>query len=617
MELATTPRNQELVSLWLKHNACLDSRPTVYIEWGTFEQEVIPPLLRCENEEARQLEYALYANFIGQELFGDDSVVPDYMPVGVNTHFVPFGIEVKVDHAAGGGLGHHFHEVLHDLGEDFHKLGKSTYGADMQKSQAQLERCNLLFGDILPAKLTGACLYAVPTQCIVHIMSMENMLFAMYDYPELFHKMMDMLTNDYIEYFRFRETRGLILPTTRNEWVGNGSFAFTDELPGPEIAARRQLTSHDVWGFLDSQDTTRASHPTCTPNSCSPTTSASPSSTACCRTAAAKPSTRSGTSACTPCPTCARCRYRPGATRETMGERLRGTNIVYHRKPSPNMLGTGTVLDEDAVRASTGAPRRGPRLHNRVRSARRLHRKPRHAQGAPLRRTHTPVLRRGITPPRRPPFTLPRPEIGPGHVAGRACASARPKPAGQRLTRRLRCCTLLTIRKQGGRANAVYAGHEHTGDTVRRRAHAPYRYSHHDGPRSGREQDSIKRLEREKIILKYPALINWDKTTTERVEAIIEVRVTPQRDQGFDAIAARIYRYEEVRSVYLMSGGYDLCVMAEARTMRQLAFFVAEKLSTLDSVISTATHFMLKKYKEDGVIFEGADAGDHRLAVSP
>ena len=85
MELATTPRNQELVSLWLKHNACLDSRPTVYIEWGTFEQEVIPQLLRCENEEARQLEYALYANFIGQELFGDDSVVPDYMPVGVNT----------------------------------------------------------------------------------------------------------------------------------------------------------------------------------------------------------------------------------------------------------------------------------------------------------------------------------------------------------------------------------------------------------------------------------------------------------------------------------------------------------------------------------------------------
>ena len=96
-------------------------------------------------------------------------------------------------------------------------------------------------------------------------------------------------------------------------------------------------------------------------------------------------------------------------------------------------------------------------------------------------------------------------------------------------------------------------------------------------------RQSIARLEREKIILKYPALINWDKTTTERVEAIIEVRVTPQRDQGFDAIASRIYRYEEVRSVYLMSGGYDLCVIVEARTMRQLAFFVAEKLEVLST----------------------------------
>lgn len=137
------------------------------------------------------------------------------------------------------------------------------------------------------------------------------------------------------------------------------------------------------------------------------------------------------------------------------------------------------------------------------------------------------------------------------------------------------------------------------------------------GHDEGDVREAIARLEREKIILKYPALVNWDKTTTERVEAIIEVRVTPQRDQGFDAIAARIYRYEEVRSVYLMSGGYDLCVMAEARTMRQLAFFVAEKLSTLDSVISTATHFILKKYKEDGVIFEGGEDADHRLAVSP
>lgn len=127
---------------------------------------------------------------------------------------------------------------------------------------------------------------------------------------------------------------------------------------------------------------------------------------------------------------------------------------------------------------------------------------------------------------------------------------------------------------------------------------------------------AIKAMEASGVILKYPALINWDKLDQEQVEALIEVRVTPQRDAGFDAIAERIYRFDEVGSVYLMSGAYDLMVMLKANSMKQLSFFVAEKLSTIEHVISTATHFILKKYKSDGVIFEDGQA-DHRLVVSP
>ena len=126
----------------------------------------------------------------------------------------------------------------------------------------------------------------------------------------------------------------------------------------------------------------------------------------------------------------------------------------------------------------------------------------------------------------------------------------------------------------------------------------------------------IRSLEAQKIIVKYPALINWDNLDQEQVEALIEVRVTPQRDEGFDAIAERIYRFEEVKSVYLMSGAFDLMVMVNARSMKQLAFFVAEKLSTLEHVLSTATHFVLKKYKSEGVILEER-RGDNRLVVSP
>lgn len=128
--------------------------------------------------------------------------------------------------------------------------------------------------------------------------------------------------------------------------------------------------------------------------------------------------------------------------------------------------------------------------------------------------------------------------------------------------------------------------------------------------------ETIDRLEKNRVILRYSPVINWDKTDRERVEAMIEVRVTPQRDMGFDAVAKRIYRFEEVKSVYLMSGAYDLLVLVEARTLKQLALFVSEKLSTLEMVTGTATSFVLKRYKEEGVVFDG-ERTDERLMITP
>jgi len=127
---------------------------------------------------------------------------------------------------------------------------------------------------------------------------------------------------------------------------------------------------------------------------------------------------------------------------------------------------------------------------------------------------------------------------------------------------------------------------------------------------------AIDEMEKDRVILQYSPIINWDRTDRERVEAMIEVKVTPQRDMGFDAIAGRIYRFEEVKSVFLMSGSYDLLVLVEARTLKELALFVSEKLSPLESVTGTSTSFVLKRYKQDGVIFVG-ETSDKRLAVSP
>ena len=127
--------------------------------------------------------------------------------------------------------------------------------------------------------------------------------------------------------------------------------------------------------------------------------------------------------------------------------------------------------------------------------------------------------------------------------------------------------------------------------------------------------NEIADMEKEKIICGYHTLIDWDKTGEEKVTALIEVRVTPQRNQGFDRIAERIYNYPEVRSVYLISGAYDLMVILEGKTLKEVSGFVSDKLSTLDSVLSTATHFILKKYKDHGTIFE-RKTRDERMPVT-
>lgn len=122
-----------------------------------------------------------------------------------------------------------------------------------------------------------------------------------------------------------------------------------------------------------------------------------------------------------------------------------------------------------------------------------------------------------------------------------------------------------------------------------------------------KEEGDIKKMirtyEENGVILGYKTLIDWDKTDREYVTALIEVKLVPQRDRGFDRIAEKLNNYPEVKSLYLMSGGYDLCVLIEGKTMKEVAYFVARKLSTIEYITGTATHFVLKKYKDKGVVY--------------
>lgn len=129
-------------------------------------------------------------------------------------------------------------------------------------------------------------------------------------------------------------------------------------------------------------------------------------------------------------------------------------------------------------------------------------------------------------------------------------------------------------------------------------------------------QKQMEQLEKDGIILSYNALINWEKFGDDTVTSIIEVNLTPQREVGFDAIAERIYRFEEVRTVYLMSGSFDLLVIIEGKSLQEVANFVATRLSTIEGVTQTRSHFMLKPYKKDGTIIENKEK-DRRLVMTP
>ena len=129
-------------------------------------------------------------------------------------------------------------------------------------------------------------------------------------------------------------------------------------------------------------------------------------------------------------------------------------------------------------------------------------------------------------------------------------------------------------------------------------------------------EKTIKKAEKDRAILRYKTVIDWAKLGEEQVWALVEVKVVPQRDVGFDAIAERIYRFPQARSVYLASGTYDLAILVAGKTMQEVAVFVSEKLAPLETVEGTVTHFILKKYKEDGEILKGGE-GIKRLPITP
>lgn len=337
---------------WYRHNEQQGERPLVHLEMGTFEQEILPERMRCTGEFARQIERTLYGNFLNQELFDDDRVTPDYYGMGYDSFFTLFGLPVKVegarDAAGNASVGHHFIPQIQDLEEDWDKLGETQFGVNPRASLERKAALEEVLGDILPVRLEGSCLYSVPTQMVVHLMSMETMMFSMYDYPELFKEMMERIADDTLAYYRLLEREGLILPTTGGGFLGQGSWCYNHTLP--QGKAPGSYTTGDVWGFMDSQETVGIS-PEMFEEFIFPCYKKISESFGLLSYGCCEPVDPVWDNCISKLANLRKVSISPWCNEEYMGERLRGSKIIFHRKPSPNYLGTGTTLDEEAFRS--------------------------------------------------------------------------------------------------------------------------------------------------------------------------------------------------------------------------------------------------------------------------
>lgn len=347
LEIAHSPKNLERVELWKRHNACKGERPVIHIEVDTFAKEAINPLLQCEGSFARSLEYRLIHNCIGIDTFDDDRVVPPYFQMGYDIWFRLFGHRIKesvITRSDGTEMGHTFEHIIEDLGEDFDKiLSPTQYGVNKESTKEKFLMSQEFFGDILPVKMICNGLYSTPTQHVVHMMGMENMLYSIYDYPDEFKEMMNRIADSYVAYFKYLESENVLLQNHAFEAVCQGSMAFYDEKE-----KSGQIKTTDLWGFMDSQETVGMS-PDMFREFIFP-----------CYKKIAETFGRLSYGCCEPVnvfwqdiktlPNLKKVSISPWCDEEFMANELKNSGIIYHRKPSPNYLGVGKNLDEEGFR---------------------------------------------------------------------------------------------------------------------------------------------------------------------------------------------------------------------------------------------------------------------------
>ncbi len=344
LEYATSPRNAEIMKQWEALAQGRREAPTVRLLFSNFINEVITPRMECEGEEAREIEYTLLSTLVGRELFDDDTPISPTFDLTWDSWASPFGIKNKVTHAK-DSIGFHIDPVVEDLGSEIDKLRGGSFGIDREKTLCRRAFADEMIGDILPTRMVMPSLTGAITNPLVGLMGMENYYFAMYDYPDELHEVMDMATRVYEEYYDFLEREGLLLPTCGISPIAQESFAFNSELPTDRVEKTTQC-----WGFLESQETTAVSVETygefVYPYLDRLVKRYGLLSYGCCERVDAL-----WEGYLSKWKNLRKLSVSPFNNEPQIGEYLRGSNVVYYSKPRAEFVTNPGPMDEEALRA--------------------------------------------------------------------------------------------------------------------------------------------------------------------------------------------------------------------------------------------------------------------------
>ena len=353
-EYAVLPIMAERTALWYRHNALQGERPVVVMEMGTFERDMLPDP-KCTSPAAIEIERSLLRPIISHEEIDDDKVVPDHFSVNWRISLDEFGIEIPTDRAEdaqGREIAYHWQHPIKTLKQDFGKLKPATFRVDREGTLAWKAFAEEVLGDILPAVIKNNSLAWHAALCakVVRLMSQEQMMYAMVDEPDELQTLMAYLRDNLLAYANWQEQEGLLVLNNGNDYTGAGSYGFTTELPTEGHKQTGQVTTHDLWLNINSQETVSISprmygrfvfpyyRDLCEPFGLV--------YYGCC-----EPVHDIWKDYVSKLPHLRKVSISAWCNEEFMGEALRGSQVIYSRKPSPNFVGVGTTFDAEGFRA--------------------------------------------------------------------------------------------------------------------------------------------------------------------------------------------------------------------------------------------------------------------------